>query len=114
MTNVPDVANQVFTEVRDITLAEVPATRVSSTEEDRPPSFPFTSVVEKSNTTYGRSSDSRNPENHRYLMYEVNNYSSKASGKDAEVKKLAFAQRAYFLSIGFRCSFFQPDRKSVV
>lgn len=105
---IPDLQNQVFTEAKAATLAAVSTANVKSAEEATPASFPFASIREMSNTTFTRTSDSGAMESHRQLMFECQNYSNKSAGKEAETKKMAMAQREYFLSKGFRCTFFQP------
>jgi len=53
-----------------------------------PPVFPCVTIEEKDNYVYERSQTSPNIENHAGLMYEVNVYSSRPSGRKSECKDI--------------------------
>lgn len=65
-----------------------------------PPKFPAVSIVEADNRVLERMR-TLNIENAATVMYEVNIYSNKASGKKTEAKAIAATLDAEFSKIGF-------------
>lgn len=53
-----------------------------------PPSFPCVSIIEEDNQIYRNTRDSSNIENHVQVVYEVNVYSNKTTGKKSECKAI--------------------------
>ena len=51
-----------------------------------PAAFPAVMIEEKANSIYRKSQDSGSVENHASLMYEVNVYSNKQTGKKVNVR----------------------------
>lgn len=65
-----------------------------------PPKFPAVSIVESDNRVVERMR-TLNIENAVSVMYEVNVYSNKVSGKKSEAKAIAATLDAEFAKIGF-------------
>lgn len=74
---------------------------VSGEENRVPAKFPFVSIVEADNSTFTRTQDSGSNENHANLMYEINVYSNKSSGKKSECKQIFSAIDCILLDFGF-------------
>lgn len=73
-----------------------------------PSRFPCISVIEVGNTMYDRTQSSGSPENHADVMYEVNIYSNKTSGKKSECKAIAALIDNEFAALGFNRTMLQP------
>ena len=65
-----------------------------------PPQLPAVSIIEADNKVF-RKMRTLNIENAASVMYEVNVYSNKASGKKAEAKSIVETLDAKFAEIGF-------------
>jgi hypothetical protein len=61
-----------------------------------------------SNTAYDRTQTNGSLENHVSVMYEVNVYSNKNSGKKRECKAIAALIDSEFAALGFTRSMLQP------
>ena len=66
-----------------------------------PPSFPCVSIIEMDNQIYRNTRTSNYIENHSQVMYEVNVYSNKTSGKKSEAKKILSIIDTVFEKLGF-------------
>ena len=73
-----------------------------------PPSFPAASLVEMDNSTRVETIDSGSNENHANVMYEVNVYSNKATGKKSECREILGLIDEEMLSMGFSRSTLTP------
>lgn len=73
-----------------------------------PAVFPHVSISEADNTAYERTQDSGSTENHATLMYEVNLYSNKKTGKKAECKAIFVTLDDVFAEMGFTRIMCQP------
>lgn len=73
-----------------------------------PPSFPCVSIMETDNLVYERTSSNDSIENHNQVMYEVNVYSNKHSGKKAECKEIISFIDTLMLLYGFTRTFLNP------
>ena len=96
-----DVENSVFNAV---------ATRVKESFSDifmvgeyvmSPPSFPAVSLVEMDNAIRTDTIDSGSNENHANVMYEVNVYSNKTTGKKSECKAILSLIDEEMVAMGF-------------
>lgn len=77
-----------------------PGVFVTSEYVEAPPSFPAVSIIENGNSVVQRYR-TLNIENAAIVMYEVNVYSNKASGKKQEAKDIAATLDEAFANIGF-------------
>jgi hypothetical protein len=83
-----NVENEVFSTVATALRNEFSGIFVSGEYVPAPPSFPAVTLVEDDNSTYTRTLDSSGQENHAQIMYTVNVYSNKSSGKKSECKSI--------------------------
>ena len=103
-----DCENEIFSKVSEAVRAAFPSAFVSGEYVRTPPKFPFVSIVEVSNTAYDRTQSSEGVENHASLMYEVNVYSNKNSGKKSECKAIAALIDNEMATLGFSRTMLQP------
>ena len=103
-----DCENEIFDTVVKSVRAAYPSVSMSSEYVRTPSKFPFISLIEMSNTAYDRTQTSGDIENHVSLMYEVNIYSNKNSGKKSECKAIATLIDAEFAALGFTRTMLQP------
>ncbi len=66
-----------------------------------PSKFPCVSIIEMDNAVYEKTSSNDYVENHAKLLYEVNVYSNKKTGKKAECKEIITLIDNEFLRRGF-------------
>lgn len=83
-----DVENQVFTACYNAVHTLNEQAYITGTYVDAPPSFPCVSIIQENNVVVASTQDTSNQENHASVMFEVNVYSNKESGKKAECKAL--------------------------
>ena len=103
-----DVENEVFSKVAESVRSAFPSVFISGEYIRTPSKFPFVSLVEMSNTAYERTQTSDSLENHASLMYEVNVYSNKQSGKKSECKAIATLIDNELATLGFSRTMLQP------
>ena len=103
-----DVENEIFSKVAESVRAAYPSAFVSGEYVRTPPKFPFVSLIEMSNTAYDRTQSSAGLENHASVMYEVNIYSNRTSGKKSECKAIAALIDNEMATLGFSRTMLQP------
>ena len=103
-----NVENEIFSTIAEKVRNAYPSLFMSSENIKTPSKFPFVSLVEMSNTAYDRTQSSGSLENHASLMYEVNVYSNKTSGKKSECKAIAALIDDEFAALGFSRTMLQP------
>lgn len=103
-----DCENDVFSAVAEDVRKACPSVFMSGEYIKTPSKFPFVSLIEMSNTAYDRTQSSGSLENHASLMYEVNIYSNKKSGKKSECKAIAAIIDAVMARLGFSRTMLQP------
>jgi hypothetical protein len=103
-----DCENEIFSKVAESVRTAYPTVFMSGEYVRTPPKFPFVSLVEMSNTAYDRTQSSAGLENHASLMYEVNVYSNKTSGKKSECKAIAAFIDNEMAALGFSRTMLQP------
>lgn len=96
-----DIENEVYTIVCNNLRAEFPNIATSQIYERTPAQFPFVHFEEQDNYDY-RPTMTNCKDNHVFLMYEVNVYSNKKSGKKQEVKKIVANIDRTMRDLGFR------------
>lgn len=82
-----DIENDVFNLVANAVKTAIPTAYVSGEYDDAPASFPAVTIVEQDNYIYKRMR-SENIENAVVVMFEVNVYSSRATGRKSEAKEI--------------------------
>ena len=103
-----NVENEIFDTVAKAVREKYPSVFISGEYIKAPSKFPFVSLVEMSNTAYDRTQTSGSIENHASLMYEVNVYSNKKSGKKSECKAIASLIDNELATLGFSRTMLQP------
>jgi hypothetical protein len=96
-----DIENEVFTKIATELRSQFTGINVYGEDVRSPSSFPCVSIVEADNYTVRRTQDSGSNENHANLMYEVNVYSNKTSGKKTECKEIFAVIDEIMLGLGF-------------
>jgi hypothetical protein len=96
-----DIENEIFTKISAELRSRFTDISVYGEDVRTPSSFPCVSIVEADNYVVTATRDSRSNENHANLMYEVNVYSNKASGKKSECKEILSIIDSIFLGLGF-------------
>lgn len=103
-----DCENEIFSIIAEVVRNAYPSVFISGEYTRTPSKFPFVSLVEMSNTAYDRTQSSGDLENHASLMYEVNVYSNKTSGKKSECKAIAALIDNEMATLGFSRTMLQP------
>ncbi len=96
-----DIENEIYSAVSIKIRERYPEIYITGEYVATPTSFPCVSVIEQSNYAYQRSRTSTNNENHVEVMYEVNVYSNKKTGKKAEAKAIMNVIDKIFNDLGF-------------
>ena len=99
-----DIFNIVATAVRKV----YPDIFISGEYVKSPPKFPCVSLIEMDNSVYTSTQTSSSVENHAELMYELNVYSNKTSGKKSECKAIASLIDNELAALGFSRTMLQP------
>ena len=103
-----DIENDVFNLIATKARAAFPNVSVASEYKDSPSTFPHISIIMEDYGTYLRTRTGSCGENHAEVMFEVNTYSNKKSGKKSECKKIAQFIHDEFIALGFECNYFRP------
>jgi hypothetical protein len=103
-----DCENEIFSKIAESVREAYPSVFISGEYIKTPSKFPFVSLIEMSNTAYDRTQSSGGLENHASLMYEVNVYSNKTSGKKSECKAIATLIDNELATLGFSRTMLQP------
>lgn len=103
-----NVENEIFSIVATAVRTKYPDIYISGENVKSPPKFPCVSLVEMDNTTYSKTQSSDSVENHASVMYEVNIYSNKVSGKKSECKSIASIIDNELATLGFSRTMLQP------
>jgi hypothetical protein len=96
-----DIESQVFHTVANKAYERFPNIFMTGEYVKSPPSFPAVSLMEMDNTIREDTVDSGSSENHANVMYELNVYSNKTSGKKSECKEIIAFIDAQMLAMGF-------------
>ena len=103
-----NIENEIFSIVANAVRTAYPDAYVVGEYVKAPSRFPCISIEEKDNTAYDKTQTSGSLENHADLMYEVNIYSNKTSGKKSECKAIASLIDNEFATLGFSRTMLQP------
>ena len=103
-----NIESEIFDRIAQSIRKAYPSVFVSGEYIRTPSKFPFVSLIEMSNTAYDRTQTSGSLENHASLMYEVNVYSNKTSGKKSECKSIMALIDSEFATLGFSRTMLQP------
>ena len=103
-----NVENEIFNIVAKAVRAVYPDIYITGEYVKSPPKFPCVSLIEMDNSAYARTQTSGSVENHAELMYEVNVYSNKKSGKKSECKAIAELIDNELAALDFSRTMLQP------
>lgn len=84
-----DLETELFSEISKEVREKYPEIFMTGEYVKSPPSFPCVSFVEEDNSTYAKSLTQEGEDNHASVMWELNVYSNKSTGKKAECKEIA-------------------------
>lgn len=96
-----DIENELFSMIKNQLEKSYKGIAVYSEEIRTPIAFPCVSIVEEDNYTFMKTQDSGSNENHANVMYEVNVYSNKMTGKKTEAKKILSKIDDIMILLGF-------------
>lgn len=103
-----NVENEIFDIVANAVRKVYPDSYIIGEYVKSPPKFPCISLVEMDNSVYTRTQTDSSVENHAELMYELNVYSNKKSGKKSECKAITSLIDNELAALGFSRSMLQP------
>lgn len=103
-----NVENEIFDRVAKAVRKVYPDFHMTGEYVKSPANFPCGSLVEMDNSVYTRTQTSSSVENHAELMYEVNVYSNKKSGKKSECKAIIALIDDEMAALGFSRIMLQP------
>lgn len=84
-----DIESTVFTRAAAELRTAFPGIVVTGEYTNAPAKFPYVSIVEADNYTTAERLDSSGAERYARVLYEVNVYSNRASGKKTECRRIA-------------------------
>ena len=103
-----DIETTVFNAVATKVRERFPNVYMVGEYVKSPSSFPAVSLVEMDNAIHTGTIDSGSNENHANVMYEVNVYSNKTTGKKSECKAIIALIDMEMLALGFVRSTLTP------
>ena len=103
-----DIENQVFDRVAKRVREQFPNIFMVGEYVKSPSSFPAASLIEMDNSIRVSTVDSGSNENHADVMYEVNVYSNKTTGKKSECKVIMALIDEEMTAMGFVRSTLTP------
>ena len=103
-----NIENEIFNDVSAKVRTSVEGVYMSGEYVKVPPSFPAVSLVEMDNLAYTSTQTSSEMENHADVMYEVNVYSNKKTGKKNECKTIITLIDKEMTALGFTRTMLQP------
>ena len=103
-----DIESQVFDRVAKRVREQFPNIFMAGEYVNSPASFPSVSLVEMDNSVRESTVDSGSSENHVNVMYEVNVYSNKTTGKKSECKVIVALIDQEMSAMGFVRSTLTP------
>jgi hypothetical protein len=105
-----DCEFELFTEVATALRASFDGIYVTGEYVRTPARFPCVSIEERDNTAWRNSRTNENYENHAAVMYEINVYSNKQTGKKAEAKAIAEVADGVMQKLGFTRTMLSPTQ----
>lgn len=103
-----DIENEVFNRVATRVREQFPGIFMTGEYVKAPSSFPAVSLMEMDNSIREVTMDSSSNENHANVMYEVNVYSNKTTGKKSECKAIIALIDQEMTAMGFVRSTLTP------
>lgn len=103
-----DIESQVFDRIAKRVREQFPNIFMVGEYVNSPSSFPAVSLVEVDNSIRETTIDSGSNENHANVMYELNVYSNKTTGKKTECKEIVALIDMEMTAMGFVRSTLTP------
>lgn len=103
-----DCENEIFNIVAQAVRAAYPSIYMTGEYVKSPPKFPCVSLVEMDNSNNSKTQTSSENENHADIMYQLDVYSNKSSGKKSECKAIAALVDSEMAALGFSRTMLQP------
>ena len=103
-----DIENLVFDRVAARIREQFPNIFITGEYVNSPSFFPAVSLVEQDNSIRESTMDSGSNENHANVMYEVNVYSNRTTGKKSECKAIIALIDTEMTAMGFVRSTLTP------
>ena len=103
-----DVETEIFNIVSAKVREKYPSIFMTGEHVKSPSSFPCVSLLEVDNQVYRNTRSTECIENHVQVLYEVNVYSNKKSGKKAECKDIIGFIDTELARLGFTRTFMNP------
>ena len=103
-----DVETEVFNIVSKKVREKYPTIFMTGEYVKSPSSFPCVSLIEVDNQIYRNTRSTDCIENHAQVLYEVNVYSNKKSGKKAECKEIISFIDEQLQALGFTRTLMNP------
>lgn len=103
-----DIENEIFQRLATIVRNKYPKIFMTGEYVKAPPSFPCVSIIEMDNQVLRSTRDSSNIENHVQVLYEINVYSNKTSGKKSECKAILAIIDSEMGELGFTRTMMNP------
>lgn len=97
-----DVENEVYTRIAEMLRLEFPGINVSSEYVKSPSAFPHVSITQSDCYPVAEREDSGLMENTTVVLFEINAYSNKTSGRKAECKRIINTVNELLRSMNFR------------
>lgn len=96
-----DIENELFEVIATTVRNKYPKIFITGEYVKAPSVFPCVSIIEIDNQVNRNTRDSGNIENHAQVLYEVNVYSNKTSGKKSECKAIISLIDTRLSELGF-------------
>jgi hypothetical protein len=96
-----DIENEIFNRIATALRVKLNPISVYGEWVKSPAVFPVVTIEEKDNSVLRKTQTDSGIENHASLMYEVNVYSNKQTGKKSECKAIFKIIDGEFASMGF-------------
>jgi len=103
-----DIEQELFTLVSDEVRAQYPDIYMTGEKVRTPPRFPCASLIETANAVLRRTQTNEHIENHARVMYEVNVYSAKHTGKKRECREIMNCIDEAMSRLGFTRTMMNP------
>ena len=112
-----DIENEVYEMVEQAVTTQFPSVTMSDVYTRTATSFPFATLIMRTNVPWRRSRTTENVENHAAVMFQAEVYSDKRSGKKAECKKIMQVIDREMARLGFTRNFYDfvenPDDATI-
>ena len=103
-----DIEDELFNHIATVLRSRYNPIMVAGEYVNSPTVFPVVTIEEKSNAVLIRTQDSGSLENHATVMYTINVYSNKQSGRKRECKEIFNTIDNEFQRFGFTRTLQEP------